>query len=335
MVIWLLSNRLCQHLRKACTPAGVLTLKTRLHELITQSRRHLKSGRHQTVPGMLSKLTEKHELGAGITLTERMHHIQLIPQLSELTHKLLTRKTRQVVLGRQPAVEPVSLLQHRLTCREIPVPLLAHTRIPKTGSGTLLTSPLIHVLEEETVNRLHMRKIEIAADRLLSQQEHATAHFRLFELLELSGVSFAVRFFGAGEKVPKNARSGDVVVAPLVVLRHYASPIMCRVVAASYSSKEISWCASWRRSSWRWGSVMTCPARFMPASANFRDSSGVMGLIESSVWVGLAAIGFLSRWTHPDGSGMQKCRKLYMRFSVLATSDGGSAQGQKRLSRKD
>ena len=68
------------------------------------------------------------------------------------------------------------------------------------------------------------------------------------------------------------------------------------------------------------------PARFMPASANFRDSSGVMGWFESSVRVGLAAIGFLSRWIHPDGSEMQKCRKLYMRFSVLAASDGGSAQ---------
>lgn len=58
------------------------------------------------------------------------------------------------------------------------------------------------------------------------------------------------------------------------------------------------------------------------------------GWFESSVWAGLAAIGFLSRWIHPDGSGMQKCRKLYMRFSVLAASDGGSALNRKKAEQK-
>ena len=70
------------------------------------------------------------------------------------------------------------------------------------------------------MNRLHMRKIEIAADRLPGEHAHPLKNQRLLKYPKLHRVSLTVRLAGRREKVPKNARSGNVVALPGVLLHH-------------------------------------------------------------------------------------------------------------------
>ena len=67
-----------------------------------------------------------------------------------------------------------------------------------------------------------MCEIKIAADGVLSQGTHAYRHRKLFKLSKFYRVSFTVRLIGSSEKIPKHLSARDIVVVPLVVLRHYA-----------------------------------------------------------------------------------------------------------------